>query len=129
MSNTETLTQSPDQPVAKTIERDRACFGVIGAAISETRFAAGGHRYGVVFSRDVGDLCLAGTFSMSLGQNELMDLIAAASTAYHMIDALRDKTARPHCQHWDRSIPFEQLEARHGWEPDHDEVFPFQIES
>lgn len=118
-------TPEHERPVAKTIERADRVFGVIAAKVGETRLAAGGRRYGVVFRREVGDLCLQGTFSMSLGQDELMDLMAAASTAYHYIEQLRFERR---CNATANDAPFEQLEARDGWEPDHDEFFPSQIE-
>lgn len=118
----------PASPAAKTIERADVTFGVIGARVNETRFAAGGRRYGVVFHRDVGDLSLQGDFSMSLGQDELMDLITAASTAYYEIEALRYQR-KQQAHESSETGSFDQLEQNAGWALDScDGFFPEQIE-
>ena len=119
-----TTSEPGDAPVALTRERDDFCFGVIAARVNETRFAKGGRRYGVVFRRNVSGLCLEGEFSMSLGQDELMDLIAAASAAYFAIEQIRFRRKCSECP--DR--PFDRLPRVEGWEPDHEEVFSSQIE-
>lgn len=114
-----------DQPIpARSLERYHDCFGGIGATVYETRFANGARRYSVVFRRDVSDLALEGPFH-SLGEDELMDLVAAASNAYFHIRHLRFLR---NCGHLPE-LPFDQLTEANGWEAAHpEEYFASQIE-
>ncbi|MCC7390182.1 MAG: hypothetical protein IT431_15595 [Phycisphaerales bacterium] len=109
---------------AKSLQRYHDCYGSIGASVYETRFADGGRRYSVVFRRDVSDLALEGSFH-SLGQDELMDLVAAASNAYYHIDHLRFLRRCGDLP----DVPFDKLTEAGGWEPAFpEEYYPSQIE-
>src|SRR5262245_22575169 len=102
-----------DWPIpAKSIERCHDCYGHIGATVYETRFADGSRRYSVVFRRDTTDLALEGPFH-SLGQCELMDLVAAASNAYYRLGRLRFLREVGELP----DVPFEQLTEADGWQP------------
>ncbi|RIK66924.1 MAG: hypothetical protein DCC65_08230 [Planctomycetota bacterium] len=116
---------SDDRPLlAKSIDRYHDCYGGIGATVYETRFANGTRRYSVVFRRDVSDLALQGPFH-SLGQDELMDLVAAASNAYHRINHLRFLRRCGDLP----DVPFDQLSEADGWEPAiPEEYYASQIE-
>lgn len=111
-SPTERCVASDEGPApAKSIERYHDCYGGIGATVYETRFENGARRYSVVFRRDVSDLALQGSFH-SLGQDELMNLIAAASNAYHHIDHLRFLRRCGDLS----DKPFDKLTEGDGWE-------------
>jgi hypothetical protein len=115
------------QATAKTAELDYSRPGSIGVRITETRLAAGGRRFGVVFGRVSGDLALDGDFSVSLGQEELMDLIAAAAEAYRAIEFYRAHPSDRPTNRFD-ATPFGQRAAADGWENDSEDFFPQQIE-
>ncbi|TWT44945.1 hypothetical protein RAS1_13650 [Phycisphaerae bacterium RAS1] len=109
---------------AKSLKRYHDTYGGIGATVYETRFIDGARRYSVVFRRDVGDLALEGGF-YSLGQDELMDLVAAASNAYYHIGHLRFLRKCGHLP----DVPFDTLIEAEGWEPaEPEEYYAQQIE-
>lgn len=108
----------------KSIKRYHDTFGGIGATVYETRFREGPRRFSVVFRRDVSDLALEGSFH-SLGQDELMDLIAAASNAYYHIDHLRSLRKCGDLP----EVPYDTLTPEEGWEPaEPEEYYGSQIE-
>lgn len=111
-----------DQPMsARSLERYHDCYGGIGATVYETRFADGARRYSVVFRRDVSDLALEGPFH-SLGQDELMDLVAAASNAYFQIRHLRFLR---NCGHLPE-LPFDQLTRKNTSRPRSRRISPIR---
>lgn len=114
-----------DELPGKTITRADETFGHIAARVQETRFADGQRRFSVVFRRNISDHALEGSFSMSLGQDELMSLIAAASAAYHEIDSLRSQRRFSGVV----DVAYDQLSEKDGWEEDDEEFFASQLES
>ena len=120
----ESQSSAPDFE-GKTIVRAAQCCGVIGATVRETRIRGGGRRYSVLFRRDIGDLSLEGSFGLTFGQEELLDIIFAASWAYQEINDLR-RMRRLSPVH---ERTYGELLPEDGWSPDDDgDFFAEQIE-
>ena len=116
--------------VSRTIARlDR--YGCIAAEIVLQRFVQGGVRFGVRFDRNTSDLFLQGpVIPVSLGQDELFDLIRVAFAALRTIDSVRGNLKQPESQRqYQLDVPVAQLQRHAEWQVDDEMVYAEQIET